>query len=83
LAKDLNAAIAEAEAKIAKLREKARKAEARQKIIIGGAVLSEAERDPKARTWLADLLDKQVTRDTDRAAILKLIEELKVQKSET
>lgn len=47
--------------------EKARKEETRKKILAGAVVLNLGERDPKAWEWLQTLLDRELTRDDDRA----------------
>ena len=50
-----------------------RKKDARQKIIVGGAVLAHARLDAAFAATLADILQKAVTRDVDRAVIADLL----------
>lgn len=50
-----------------------RKKDARQKIIVGGAVLAHARLDAVFAATLADLLDKAVTREADRHTIAELL----------
>ncbi len=52
----------------------ARKADARRKIIVGGAVLAHAEHDPAFAKVLKAALQKAVTRDKDREAVSDLLE---------
>lgn len=65
------------EAKLASLnaRERAgeRKRETRRKIIVGGAVLAQAQHDPAFAALLREVLDKTVQRPTERAAIADLL----------
>lgn len=69
--------IAEAEAKLARLRNQSRQLENGQKIILGGMLLAAARHDPKIRGWVIKEADKAVTRDIDRKRLQPLIEELK------
>lgn len=55
----------------AKLRE--RKRDARQKIVVGAAVIAHAKRDPAFAEQLADVLAKAVTRPLDRDVITGLL----------
>ena len=50
-----------------------RKKDARQKIIVGGAVLAHARLHPEFASTLADILGKAVTRETDRNTIADLL----------
>lgn len=50
-----------------------RRKDARQKIIVGGAVLAHARLDTNFAAVLSDILQKAVTRDTDREAIADLL----------
>lgn len=69
--------IAEAEAKLARLRQQSRQLENGQKIILGGMLISIARKDKKIREWLITEAEKLVPRDTDKKRIAPLIEELK------
>lgn len=77
MAKTIEQQIAEAEAKLARLREKERKKDTRRKIIVGALVISEALNDPKMAKWLAKMIDDKVTKDVDRTDIAQLVEDLK------
>lgn len=44
----------------------ARKADVRRKVVVGGALLALARRDPGARRWLRDALDRSLS-ERDRA----------------
>lgn len=52
----------------------ARKADARRKIIVGGAVLAHAEHDAAFAKALKAALQKAVTREKDREAVSDLLE---------
>jgi septal ring factor EnvC (AmiA/AmiB activator) len=49
-----------------RMKAEERKKDTRRKILVGAAVLSAAERDPKFRQWLMNLLDRSLTRPQDR-----------------
>jgi len=74
--------IAEAEAKLARLRTQSRQFENGQKIILGGMLLAAARHDPKIRAWVVKEAAKSVTRDIDKKRLEPLLEELKVMKDE-
>ena len=76
MAKTLEQQMAETEAKLARLREKSRKKDTRQKIIVGSTVISRALSDHKFAQQMLDLLAKAVTRDVDKADIAPLVEAL-------
>lgn len=69
--------IAEAEAKLARLRQQSRQLENGQKIILGGMLINVARKDQKIREWLINETAKSITRDADKNRIAPLIEELK------
>ena len=68
---------AQAAAKLAKLHgQKAslsRKAEARRKIVIGGAMLADSAIHPETGKLLRDVLRRAVTRDIDKEAVADLL----------
>lgn len=70
--------IAEAEARLARLRTQSRQLENGQKIILGGMLLSATRHDPKIRAWVLQEAEKAITRDIDRKRIQPLLEELKI-----
>jgi hypothetical protein len=76
MAQTLEQKIAEAEAKLARLRKQNRELENGQKIILGGMLLAEARKEPRIRKWLIDTATKEVTRDADKKRLLPLLDEL-------
>ena len=69
--------IAQTEQKLARLKEKVRKNDTRQKIVVGAVAIHAALGDPnKARAMLA-LLDRDVTREIDQAVIQSLVARLR------
>ena len=77
MAKTIDQQIADAEARLARLREKSRKKETRHKIIVGALVLSEASRDAKIAAWLLKQIDAKVTRDVDKTDIAPVVDDLR------
>jgi len=69
--------IAEAEARLARLRTQSRQLENGQKIILGGMLLAAARHDPKMRAWVIKEAEKAVTRDVDKKRLQPLLNELK------
>lgn len=68
--------MAEAEAKLARLREKSRQLENGQKIILGGLLLNAAKNDARIREWLLKEAAKAVTREVDKKRLAPLLDEL-------
>jgi hypothetical protein len=64
--------IAELETQIARLRERKRKEENGQKIILGGMLLASARHDPKMAAWMIKEAKKGVTRDIDKKRLAPL-----------
>jgi hypothetical protein len=77
MAKTIDQQIADAEARLARLREKSRKKETRHKIIVGALVLSEASKDAKIAAWLLKQIDAKVTRDVDKTDIAPIVDDLR------
>lgn len=77
MAKTIDQQIANAEARLARLREKSRKKETRHKIIVGALVLSEASKDAKIAAWLLKQIDAKVTRDVDKTDIAPIVDDLR------
>lgn len=77
MAKTIEQQIADAEARLARLREKNRKKETRHKIIVGALVLAEASKDAKIAEWLLKQIDAKVTRDVDKADIAPVVDDLR------
>jgi len=69
--------IAEAEARLARLRTQSRQLENGQKIILGGMLLAAARHDPKIRAWVIQEAEKAVTRDIDKKRLEPLLDELR------
>ena len=68
--------IAEAEAKVARLKKKAKASETRRKIIVGSVVISNALQDVDTARRLAALLRRNVTRDVDMKELVDLLASL-------
>jgi hypothetical protein len=77
MTKTINQQIADAEARLARLREKSRKKETRHKIIVGALVLTEAAKDAKIAAWLLKQIDAKVTRDVDKTDIAPVVDDLR------
>jgi hypothetical protein len=75
--RSLTQQIAEAEARVARLRMQSRKLDNGQKIILGGMLLASARHDPKMRSWVIQEAEKAVTRDIDKKRLQPLLDELK------
>lgn len=67
--------IAQKEAELARLKSQKRKVQTGQKVVIGGAVLKAAKKNPKIAKWLSETLRTEVTREAD----IKRIEPLLVE----
>jgi hypothetical protein len=76
MALTLEQKIAQKEAEIARLKTAQRKLEAGQKIVVGGAVLKTAKKNPKVAKWLAETLRTEVTREIDVRRIEPILIEL-------
>ena len=76
MAQTIDQKIAEAEAKLARLRQQSRALENGQKIILGGVLLAEARKEPRIRQWLIDKSNELITRDVDRKRLEPLLAEL-------
>ncbi len=74
--KTIEQQIAAKEAELARLRDKQRKLENGQKIILGGFLLNEVKADAKIRTWLLRRIAEVVTREVDKKRLAPLLEEL-------
>lgn len=76
MARTIDQQIAEAEAKLARLRTRAKASETRRKIIVGAIVTTEALKDPKIARWMATTLRKNATREVDRKELIELLADL-------
>ena len=68
--------IAALEAKLARAREQVRERETRGKIVVGAAMISAAETDPKIASLMATKLREVVKREPDIEAIQFVLEKL-------
>lgn len=68
--------IAEAQAKLARLKTRQKASDTRRKIIVGAIVTTEALKEPKLARWLAQTLRKHTTRDIDKKEISGLLADL-------
>ena len=76
MARTIDQQIAEAQARLARLRTRAKATETRRKIIVGAIVTTEALKDPKIARWMAATLRKTVTREVDQKELVGLLAEL-------
>lgn len=76
MAQTIEQKIAEAEAKLNRLRQQSRQLENGQKIILGGLLLAEARKDQRIRQWLIETAGKSITRDVDKKRLEPLLVEL-------
>ena len=76
MARTIDQQIAEAQARLARLRTRAKASETRRKIIVGAIVTTEALKDPRMARWLAATLRKNATRDVDQKEIAGLLADL-------
>ena len=76
MARTIDQQIAEAQARLARLKSRQRAAETRRKIIVGSVVIANALREPEKARALAALLRRAVTRDVDQKELVGLMEEL-------
>ena len=76
MARTIEQQIADAEARVARLKKKARANETRRKIIVGSVVISNALQDADTARRLAALLRRSVTRDVDRKELTQLLDSL-------
>ena len=76
MARTIDQQIAEAQARLARLRTRAKASETRRKIIVGAIVTTEALKDPKIARWMAATLRRNATREVDQKEIAGLLAEL-------
>ena len=76
MARSIDQQIAEAQAKLNRLKSRQKAADTRRKIIVGAVVTTEAQKDPKIARWMAGTLRKNVTRDVDLKEVAGLLDEL-------
>ena len=83
MARTINQQIAEAEARLARLKTRQKASETRRKIITGAIVITEAMKDPKTARWLAATLRKGATREIDRKELAELLDDLDARAAES
>lgn len=78
MARTIDQQIAEAQAKLNRLKIRAKASETRRKIIVGAVITTEALKDPKIARWMAATLRKNVTREVDQKELVELLADLDV-----
>ena len=76
MARTIDQQIAEAQARLARLKTRAKATETRRKIIVGAIVTTEALKDPKIARWMAATLRKNATREVDQKELTGLLADL-------
>ena len=76
MARTIDQQIAEAQAKLARLKQRQKASETRRKIIVGSVVISNALKEPEKARALAALLRRAVTREVDQKELVGLMAEL-------
>ena len=82
MARTIDQQIAEAEAKLARLKTRAKATETCRKIIVGAIVTTEALKDPKIARWMAATLRKNATREVDQKELTGLLADLDAKAAE-
>lgn len=76
MARTIDQQVAEAQAKLARLKTRQKASDTRRKIIVGAIVTTEALKEPRIAKWLGDALRKNATREVDLKEVAGLIVEL-------
>ena len=82
MARTIDQQIAEAQARLNRLKTRAKATETRRKIIVGAIVTSEALKDPKIARWMAATLRKNATREVDQKELTGLLADLDAKAAE-
>ena len=82
MARSIGQQIAEAQARLARLKTRAKATETRRKIIVGAIVNTEALKDPKIARWMAATLRKNATREVDQKELTGLLADLDAKAAE-
>ena len=82
MARTIDQQIAEAQARLNRLKTRAKATETRRKIIIGAIVTTEALKDPKIARWMAATLRKNATREVDQKELTGLLADLDAKAAE-
>lgn len=83
MARTIDQQIAEAQARLNRLKTRAKATETRRKIIVGAIVTTEALKDPKIARWMAATLRKNATREVDQKELTGLLADLDAKAGET
>ncbi|EHT7726474.1 mobilization protein [Escherichia coli] len=78
MSRTLEQKIAEAEARLQRLKAKSRSLDTAQKVVVGAALLAKVRKpeEVQLRAWLLQFLKAEVTRQADVSRIQPLIDEL-------
>ena len=82
MARSIDQQIAEAQARLNRLKTRAKATETRRKIIVGAIVTTEALKDPKIARWMAATLRKNATREVDQKELTGLLADLEAKAAE-
>ncbi|AYF04228.1 mobilization protein MobC (plasmid) [Paracoccus yeei] len=82
MARSIDQQIAEAQARLNRLRTRQKATETRRKIIVGAIVTTEALKDPKIARWMAATLRKNATREVDQKELTGLLADLDAKAAE-
>ena len=82
MARTIDQKIAEAQARLNRLKTRAKATETRRKIIVGAIVTTEALKDPKIARWMAATLRKNATREVDQKELTGLLADLDAKAAE-
>lgn len=82
MARSIDQQIAEAQARLNRLRTRQKATETRRKIIVGAIVTTEALKDPKIARWMAATLRKNATREVDQKELTGLLGDLDAKAAE-
>jgi hypothetical protein len=76
MARSIDQQIAEAQARLSRLKSRQKASDTRRKIIVGSVVISNALREPDKARALAAMLRRLVTREVDQKELVGLLGEL-------
>ena len=82
MARTIDQQIADAQARLNRLKTRAKATETRRKIIVGAIVTTEALKDPKIARWMAATLRKNATREVDQKELTGLLADLDAKAAE-
>ena len=82
MARSIDQQIAEVQARLSRLKARAKATETRRKIIVGAIVTTEALKDPKIARWMAATLRKNATREVDQKELTGLLADLDAKAAE-